>query len=110
MNNGKRTIIIYIDTSSNTEVEVSLNIDGEKDVVRQVLDRKRAQVVLPIIETLLKKHELLPSDLTGIEVHTGPGSFTGLRVGVSIANALGTYLQIPINHLPVGKIVEPVYS
>ena len=41
-------------------------------------------------------------DLDGIEVETGPGSFTGLRVGVSVANALGFELDIPVN----GKKLE----
>ena len=41
-------------------------------------------------------------ELEGIEVETGPGSFTGLRVGVSVANALGFALGIPVN----GKKVE----
>ena len=40
--------------------------------------------------------------LEGIEVETGPGSFTGLRVGVSVANALGYSLGIPVN----GKKIE----
>jgi tRNA threonylcarbamoyladenosine biosynthesis protein TsaB len=36
-------------------------------------------------------------DLAKIQVKTGPGSFTGLRVGVSTANALGFSLGIPVN-------------
>jgi len=40
--------------------------------------------------------------LEGIEVETGPGSFTGLRVGVSVANALGFSLGISVN----GKKME----
>ncbi|MFH1536127.1 MAG: hypothetical protein ABIC96_03620 [Patescibacteria group bacterium] len=40
--------------------------------------------------------------MRGIEVETGPGSFTGLRVGVSVANALGFALNIPVN----GKKME----
>ena len=48
------------------------------------------------------------SKLTGIEVFKGPGSFTGLRVGVAIANALGAAMDIPVN----GKkqLVEPTYK
>lgn len=103
-------IILYIDTSSNTEIEVGLEIHGKKDVVKKQLDKNKAQVVMPLIEQLLLTHSITPQDLTGIEVITGPGSFTGLRVGVSIANTLATYLQIPINGNPIGQIVTPVYS
>ena len=36
-------------------------------------------------------------DITEIEVHTGPGSFTGLRVGIAVATTLGKLLNIPVN-------------
>lgn len=102
--------VLVIDTSSNTEVEVCLIIRGDKKILIQTLDKKRAQVMLPMVEKILAKHNLSLQDLTAIEVNTGPGSFTGLRVGISIANMLGNYLRIPINNLPIGKIVEPTYS
>ena len=43
---------------------------------------------------LLRKLKL--SDLEGIVVYKGPGSFTGLRIGMSMANALAYSLKIPI--------------
>lgn len=56
--------------------------------------------------------------ITAIEVNTGPGSFTGTRVGVAVANALGFALDIPVNGSPrspreagkKGKIVLPKYT
>lgn len=99
---------LIIDTSSNKEVKVGLEIDGKEFVLEQSIDHRKAQAVLPLVDKLLKKHKLNLKDLTGIKVNPGPGSFTGLRVGVSIANALGFLLKIPVN----GKkgIVEPEYS
>lgn len=99
---------LIIDTSSNKVVRVGLEIDGKKYLTELPLDRQKAQAVLPLVEQLLKKHKLNLKDLTGIRVNAGPGSFTGLRVGVSIANTLGYLLDIPVN----GKktIVEPEYS
>lgn len=93
---------IYIDTTDNKKVIVRLTTDEGVDTVEEVLEGKRAQIVLPIIDELLKKHGLTPKDLTGIEVNEGPGSFTGVRVGVSIANALAFGLGIPVN----GKKIE----
>ncbi|MBI2019279.1 hypothetical protein HYS95_01250 [Candidatus Daviesbacteria bacterium] len=69
-----------------------------------------SQVLLPLIIKLLQIDTPGVSnhvsnhwrDLEGIEVETGPGSFTGLRVGVSVANALGFALGIPVN----GKKLE----
>lgn len=102
--------VLYIDTSDNKQVSVALEINGKKDMIVHATDKWKAQVVLPLIQQLLHKHELTFGDITAITVNSGPGSFTGLRVGVSIANALGTWLHIPVNSNPVGTIVEPQYA
>jgi tRNA threonylcarbamoyladenosine biosynthesis protein TsaB len=99
--------ILIIDTSSNKEVEVGLEVNGKKSFLKSQVDRK-TQAVLPLIDQLLKSHDLTLKDLTEISVNEGPGSFTGLRVGVSIANVLGFLLKIPVNGEKI--IIEPVYS
>lgn len=101
---------LFIDTSSNTSIIVGLRIDGTEDLITHKIDTRKAQIALPLIEQLLKKHQLTPQDLTGIEVQVGPGSFTGLRVGITIANTLGSELQIPVNGQKSGELVQPVYS
>jgi tRNA threonylcarbamoyladenosine biosynthesis protein TsaB len=101
--------ILFIDTSSNKEVVVGLEIDSKEDLQKQPLDTRKAQAVLPMIEDLLKKHKLEFKDISEIKVNPGPGSFTGVRVGVSIANALGFLLKIPVNNKVTGEFVEPVY-
>lgn len=106
---NKRRIIINIDTASNLEVMIGLEIDGKKDMIHEKIDKQKAQVVLPLLEKLLKKHKRELSDITDIEVNEGPGSFTGLRVGVSIANALAYTLKIPVNNKKIGLFVEPRY-
>lgn len=101
---------LFIDTSSNTEVSVGLEIGGKTFVEKRQLDRKKAQVVLPMIDSLLKTHQIKLENIEAVEVNVGPGSFTGLRVGVSIANTLSKELNIPINGKKPGTLVEPVYS
>lgn len=103
-------IILLIDTASNREIVVGIKIDGKKDEIRQRITIQKAQVVLPLIDKLLKKHRLKLGDLTSIVVNTGPGSFTGLRVGIAIANALSFALRIPINKKPLGEFVVPSYE
>lgn len=103
-------ITLLIDTSSSKEIIVGLEIDGKEDKVKQEVGAQKAQVVLPLIDKLLKKHQLRINDLRALKAHTGPGSFTGLRVGVAIANALSSVLGIPINGKAVGKIVVPTYE
>jgi len=106
----KHNVILHIDTSSNTEAVVRLDGEGISDTYIKKLDRNRAQVVLPMIEELLTRNHIQPEDLSMLKVNCGPGSFTGLRVGVSIANSLASYLQIPINDLPLGELADPIYS
>lgn len=101
---------IYIDTSNNKEVIVSLKLDEKEFIKKQVPDHRKAQVVLPIVEGLLEEHGLTLKDITGVEVNPGPGSFTGLRVGITIANTLGFLLKIPVNGKKIGEQVDAVYQ
>ena len=100
--------ILFIDTSSNKEITIGVTINGKEDKITRVLISHRDQVVLPMILEVLDKHKLVLKDISEIMVATGPGSFTGLRVGVAVANALSYSLQIPVN----GSMtpVEPTYS
>jgi tRNA threonylcarbamoyladenosine biosynthesis protein TsaB len=56
------------------------------------------------LQKFLNKQKVKPKDLTKIIVCSGPGSFTGIRVGVSMAQALGFALDIPLIALPKNKI------
>lgn len=95
-------MILHIDTKDQKKVKVGLSVKGK--VVRQLSEENKygSQALLPLIKKLLKVTGCKLQDLKGIEVETGPGSFTGLRVGVSVANALGFALGIPVN----GKKIE----
>ena len=105
----KKKIDLKIDTSSNERTVVALNIDGKR--FEKVEEKKivTSQILLPLIEALLKENKKSIQDVTSIKVAEGPGSYTGLRVGVAVANTLGWLLGIPVN----GKkntIVEPKYA
>ena len=98
--------VLLIDTSNSQETIVGLKVDNKKDFLKGRSKVLKAQNVLPLIEKILKKHKIKASDLTAIKVNIGPGSFTGLRVGVAVANTLAWVLKIPVN----GKSqVEPKY-
>ncbi len=90
-------MILYINTQDRNQVEVSLKNNNK--VVSSLSEQNEhgSQVLLPLILKLLKTANCKLRILQGIEVSTGPGSFVGLRVGVSVANALGFALGIPVN-------------
>lgn len=104
----KKTVTLRIDTSGIREASVSLTINGriyEKESRDRAL---RSQALLPLIEEVLTEANITLFDITDISIAEGPGSFTGLRVGLSVANILGSILNIQVN----GKktLAMPVYS
>jgi tRNA threonylcarbamoyladenosine biosynthesis protein TsaB len=102
-------VVLFIDTTNNKEVTVGLKIDDKEVINKNPLDTRKAQVVLPMLETMLKEHALELKDITAIDVNPGPGSFTGIRVGLSIANTLGFLLQVPVNGKKAGEPATAVY-
>lgn len=91
--------ILLIDTSSNKEIRIGLRIDAKEHIITQKIGYQKAQVVLPLIDKLLNKQRLKITDLNSIEINARHGSFTGQRVGMSIANALSFALKIPIGKI-----------
>ena len=99
---------LYIDTSSSEKIIVGLN---EKKFETEA-KKGASQRLLPFIVELIEKKRKKLEDIKEIEINTGPGSFTGLRVGVSVANALGWALGIPVNgkDLKKGEVVDIKYE
>ncbi len=63
---------------------------GEADIVETEVagSRRHAAALVPAVEELLRRRGVTLGDLRGIALADGPGSFTGLRVGASVAKAL----------------------
>jgi tRNA A37 threonylcarbamoyladenosine modification protein TsaB len=93
---------LYINSSNSGRVIIRTGTD---ESVYQ-FDSPRQQDVFGRLKTHFDQYKLTPSDITSITVDPGPGSFTGTRVAVSIANALGFALSVPVNGqtTPVGVI------
>ena len=70
-----------------------------------------SQKLLSFIDEVLRKEGVSLKDIKEIEVNPGPGSFTGLRVGLAVANALGWALKIPVNGKDIskGEIPDIIY-
>lgn len=58
--------------------------------------RQHAETIMAMADKLMAEHNVLPGDLTAIAVDIGPGSFTGVRIGVCVANAMVQALDIPL--------------
>lgn len=88
--------ILAIDTS-NTALGVALL--EENQVLGEYmtnLKKNHSIRIMPAIQMLMKDCERTPSDLTKIVVAKGPGSYTGIRIGVTIAKTLAWTLKIPL--------------
>lgn len=89
---------LYIDTSDAEKIIIKLDDEQFETASRQ----NKSQMLLPfIVEKLSEKGKSL-HDITEVSANPGPGSFTGLRVGISVANAISWTLKIP-------KQTQPTY-
>lgn len=99
----KEELKLFIDTGNNKKTIVKL---GDKEIVEKY-DNPREQRLLELIDKAVKKVGIKKKDISGIKINTGPGSYTGLRVGCSVANTLAWALNIKVNG---EDRVEPKYE
>jgi len=102
-------ITLIIDTADNQKNMVGLRIDGKEHLLIENIPLNREQIILVMIDKILKKYKIEAKNLSAIQVNVGPGSYTGLRVGLAIANALSFTLKIPVNGKN-GEIILPRYK
>lgn len=87
---------LIIDTTEPSKTTIKLQLDKRIDEITEG-NIPKSQKTLVLIDKILKKNKINPTDIDEIEVNTGPGSFTGTRVGIAIANALGFGLDVKVN-------------
>jgi tRNA threonylcarbamoyl adenosine modification protein YeaZ len=91
-------LVLVLDTSSATTVAVAtVDADGVTSLAARVNVDPRAhgEVLAPSIASCLDDAGAAPADLSAVVAGLGPGPFTGLRVGLVTAAAMGDALQIP---------------
>jgi tRNA threonylcarbamoyladenosine biosynthesis protein TsaB len=89
-------LVLTIKTD-NPDAEIGLFKDNKKLAYESwEAHRTLSETLHQKIEDLLKSHKKDWSDLQGIICFKGPGSFTGLRIGLTVGNSLAYGLQIPI--------------
>jgi len=93
---NRKPYILAIDSATSV-LRVGLSLpSGEVDSVENKDRFRHAEFIFGLIDKVLKKNNVEKSHLTGIVASTGPGSFTGLRVGLASAKALAISLKLPL--------------
>src|SRR5687767_3086699 len=94
---GRRRAILAIDTATTRVVIATGTPDGVADGLSTwTAGYRHGETLLPSIGRFLGEQNLRRSRLVGIVVGTGPGAFTGLRVGIATAKGLAHGLGIPL--------------
>lgn len=93
------SVLLAIDTAAPRLALAVLN--GEHvDTLVEDMATGQAERLFPALDELLARAGVAYADLTRIAVTTGPGSFTGLRIGLSAARGLGLARNIPVIGVP----------
>lgn len=90
-------MIVLTIRTDKPESEVGLFSDGQKlEYESWQAHRTLSQSIHKKIEDLLKSQKLDWHEIKGVICYKGPGSFTGLRIGIAVANTLAGSLNVPI--------------
>ena len=87
---------LFIDTHDK-DINIVLYKDGlilDKNIKES--ERHHSDYIMPMLKEILDRNELTVHDINEIYVVNGPGSFTGVRLGVTIAKTLAFTLNVPI--------------
>jgi tRNA threonylcarbamoyl adenosine modification protein YeaZ len=101
---GRRRAILAIDTATSRVVIATGSRHGVADGVSTwTAGHRHGETLLPTIGRFLGEQNLRRSRLAGIVVGTGPGAFTGLRVGMATAKGMAHGLGIPLAGVSTGE-------
>lgn len=87
--------ILALDTSTLT-ASVAVWIDGAAAAAGDARAEPHSEKLLPLVDEMLRRAGLAPAALDAIACGAGPGSFTGLRIGLATAKGLGFALGKPL--------------
>ncbi|HEX6832184.1 MAG TPA: tRNA (adenosine(37)-N6)-threonylcarbamoyltransferase complex dimerization subunit type 1 TsaB, partial [Rudaea sp.] len=93
--------LIAIETSTEC-CSAALLHDGAVIERSEPAPRRHAELILPMIESLLAEADLSRRQIDAIAVGRGPGAFTGVRLAISVAQGIALGLDIPV--LPVSSL------
>ncbi len=101
---ARPSTILFLDTASPI-VSVAVGRNSEVLATRTIALRRSSELLLKTISEVLAQAGLHRHDLEGIAAFQGPGSFTGLRIGLAMAQGLSQGLGKPATALPTLPIL-----
>lgn len=102
--------VLALDTAMNGCSAGVLDTDSAECVaMAEPMTRGQAEKLVPLIQKALTKAQLDFADLGLIATTVGPGAFTGLRIGLSTARALGLALNIPVLGVTTLHVLAAAY-
>ena len=87
---------LYIDTSSNFLYSAIIENDSVISKICEEFGQELSEKALPSIVEMFEKSDITPKEIDKIIVVNGPGSFTGIRIGITIAKIFSWSLKIDI--------------
>lgn len=89
-------MLLAIDTATRM-LSLALH-DGDRLLAECAFaaDRKHSEVLAPLIEQMLTVNETPTGDINSLAVSVGPGSYTGLRIGVALAKGMAAARDLPL--------------
>lgn len=89
------TRILAIDTATEA-CSVALWNNGEKHALFEICPREHTQRILPMVQQVLAESGVTLNQLDALAFGRGPGSFTGVRIGIGIAQGLAMGAELPM--------------
>jgi tRNA threonylcarbamoyladenosine biosynthesis protein TsaB len=81
------------------------------DSIFDICPQQHSQQILPMIDTILCRNNMVPADLSGIAFGCGPGSFTGVRIAASTVQGLAFGANLPVVQVStLAAMAQQVYS
>ncbi len=87
--------LLALDTST-TACSLGLSIEDKIALRHEIMPMQQTKHVLPLLHDLLKTENVTLRELDAIAVGCGPGSFTGVRIAISLAQGLAFAVQKPV--------------